>query len=174
MGQDVCPSSLEEIDDDVCTVSRCAVVVKPKVLVGPVSLPAVLDCLTEVSHGLQINFFADALPSRNKLVVNHTLGIPENDHHHLANVLVLDWFLGAAFIALEPSRRAAFCCGFITPEPALIPGHNSAEQVTGHPESMCLLVIIEQIRDPLCWSLFQFQFVAQHIVNSPEQKSSFP
>ena len=73
MRENVSPSRLQEVDDNVCSMCRCAVMMKPEILPCPKTLVAPVDILPQIAHGLKVDFLVGPSSSRNEFTVHNTL-----------------------------------------------------------------------------------------------------
>ncbi len=181
VGEELGVSVSEKICDNVCSMCRGSVMVQPKVLMSPHVWAVLSDRFTQFLHCCQVVLLVYTTPLRNKVSHDHTFAVPKNDEHDFAHISILADFVGSSLIAAQPRRCASLHQWFIE-EPGFIPSDDSVLesgtsgeppcQITSHSDPPLLLVIAEQMRNPLCGPFFQLQLVVQNIVDSPQTESS--
>ncbi len=82
---------------------------------------------------------------------------------------------------MQPCQHAPFHGRLIAPEPTLVSCYHSVFQgggtpesgqnVTGHPHSSLLLVVIQSMWNPLGWTFAQLQALPENFVHRPQRES---
>ncbi len=179
VGQELGVCLLEKAQDVIMPVHWGPIMVQPEILSPPKLWSFPSDMLSESLHHSQIKFSINSPSVGHKFMHDDSFGIPKSDQHHLVDVSIFHTFGWAWLVFGQPGACAHVGFWLVTGEPGFIPCHNSVLQCwstqksplgfPGKAQSVCLLVVIQQMGDPLCGPLLELQFVPEDVMNCPQR-----